>query len=104
VAAWVCRWRSPLGSLEEENDKLKRVFADAMLDVRPCARCSKKASDSWVEENWRDVGVCFREAEKPGSASELRRKAAVQHVGGRAEVHDQGGTRRQKVDASSNFS
>jgi putative transposase len=62
------RWRSKYGgmdvseakrlkSLEEENGKLKRLLADAMLDVSTLREMlGKKTSDAWVEEDRRDLG------------------------------------------------
>ena len=61
------KWRSKYGgmdvseakrlkALEEENGKLKRLLADAMLDVSTLREMLGKTSDAWVEEDRRDLG------------------------------------------------
>jgi putative transposase len=61
------KWRSKYGgmdvseakrlkSLEEEKGKLKRLLADAMLDVSTLREMLEKTSDAWVKENRRDLG------------------------------------------------
>src|SRR3954469_4927253 len=61
------KWRSKYGgmdvseakrlkSLEEENGKLKRLLADAMLDVSTLREMHGKTSDARVEEDCCDLG------------------------------------------------